>query len=125
MTDSDFPYSRLLAPLESLLAGVKRPGGFCVHGALALPMPMVQVDGIGLLSFPLPPAQIGALIAVAERAPYGRGEQTVVDTAVRRVWQIDAARVRISGKSWTQSLGRILAETGHGLGCEEASIQAE
>lgn len=125
MTDSDFPYSRLLAPLESLLAGVKRPGGFCVHGALALPMPMVQVDGIGLLSFPLPPAQIGALIAVAERAPYGRGEQTVVDTAVRRVWQIDAARVRISGKSWTQSLGRILAETGRGLGCEEASIQAE
>jgi hypothetical protein len=125
MTDDDFPYSRSLAPLESLLAGVKRPGGFCVHGALALPMPMVQVDGVGLLSFPLPQAQIAALIAAAERAPYGRGEQTVVDTSVRRVWQIDAARVRISGKSWTQSLGRILAETGRGLGCEDTAIQAE
>ncbi len=125
MTDSDFPYSRSLAPLESLLAGVKRPGGFCVHGALALPMPMVQVDGVGTLSFPLPPAHIAALIAAAERAPYGRGEQTVVDTSVRRVWQIDAARVRISGKNWTQSLGRILTETGRGLGCEDAAIQAE
>ena len=125
MTDDEFPYSRSLAPLESLLAGVKRPGDFCVHGALALPMPMVQVDGVGLLSFPLPPAQIAALIAAAERAPYGRGEQTVVDTSVRRVWQIDAARVRISGKSWTQSLGRILAETGRGLGCEDTAIQAE
>ncbi len=125
MTDNDFPYSRSLAPLESLLAGVKRPGGFCVHGALALPMPMVQVDGVGTLSFPLPPAQIAALIDAAERAPYGRGEQTVVDTSVRRVWQIDAARVRISGKSWTQSLGRILAETGRGLGCEDAAIHAE
>ncbi|NDH53722.1 MAG: 2OG-Fe(II) oxygenase, partial [Betaproteobacteria bacterium] len=125
MTDNDLPYSRSLAPLESLLAGVKRPGGFCVHGALALPMPMVQVDGVGLLSFPLPQAQIAALIAVAERAPYGRGEQTVVDTSVRQVWQIAAAQVRISGKSWAQSLGRILAETGRGLGCENAAIQAE
>lgn len=125
MTDNDFPYSRSLAPLESLLAGVKRPGGFCVHGALPLPMPMVQVAGVGVLSFPLPQAQIATLIAAAERAPYGRGEQTVVDTSVRRVWQIDAARVRISGKSWTQTLGRILAETGRGLGCEDAAIQAE
>ncbi len=125
MTDNDFPYSRSLAPLESLLAGVKRPGGFCVHGALALPMPMVQVDGVGLLSFPLPQAQIAALIAAAERAPYGRGAQTVVDTSVRRVWQIDAAQVRISGKSWPPSLGRILAETERGLGCENAAIQAE
>lgn len=125
MTDNDMPYSRALAPLESLLAGVNRPGGFCVHGALALPMPMVEVDGIGLLSFPLPQAQIAALVAAAERAPYGRGEQTVVDTSVRRVWQVDAARVRISGKSWAQSLGRILAETGRGLGCENAAIQAE
>ena len=125
MTDDDFPYSHSLAPLESLLAGVKRPGGFCVHGALALPMPMIQVDGVGLLSFPLAQAQIAALTAAAERAPYGRGEQTVLDMSVRRVWQIDAARVRISGKSWAQSLGRILADTGRGLGCEGAAIQAE
>jgi hypothetical protein len=125
MTDDDFPYSRSLAPLESLLAGVKRPGDFCVHGALALPMPMVQVDGVGLLSFPLPQAQMAALIAAAERAPYGRGQQTVLDTSVRQVWQIDAARVRISGKSWAQSLGRVLAETGRGLGCEGQAIRAE
>lgn len=125
MTDRDFAYSRSFAPLESLLAGVKRPGGFCAHGALPLPMPMVQVDGVGALSFPLTPAHIAALIAAAERAPYGRGEQTMVDTSVRQVWQIAAARVRISGKSWRQSLGRILAETGRALGCEDAAIQAE
>ncbi|HSV45349.1 MAG TPA: 2OG-Fe(II) oxygenase [Ramlibacter sp.] len=123
--DDDLLYSRSLAPLESLLAGVKRPGDFCVYGALPLPMPMVQVDGVGLLSFPLPQAQLEALTATAERAPYGRGEQTVADTSVRRVWQIDAARVRISGKSWSQSLGRVLAETGRGLGCEDAAIRAE
>jgi len=47
MTGDDFPYSRSLAPLASLLAGVKRPGDFCVHGALALPMleEVLAVDG--------------------------------------------------------------------------------
>lgn len=86
---------------------------------------MVEVAGIGLLSFPLLPAQIAALIAAAERAPYGRGEQTVLDASVRRVWQMDAARVRIGGKSWPQSLRRVLSEAARGLGCEDAAIRAE
>lgn len=125
MTDNDLPYNCSLDALESVLARVERPGDFCVHGALALPMPMVQVDGVGLLSFPLLQAQIPALIAAAERAPYGRGEQTVLDTSVRRVWQIDAARMRVGGKSWAQSLRRVLSDVAVGLGCEDAAIHAE
>jgi hypothetical protein len=125
MTANYSLYAPSLAPLESLLKSVKRPGDFCAHGALPLPLPMVEVDGVGMLSFPLPSPQIAALIAAAERAPYGRGEETVLDTSVRRVWQIDAARVRISGKSWVPSLGRILAEAGRGLGCEDEAIRAE
>jgi hypothetical protein len=114
-----------LESLESVLTGVRRYGDFCVHGALALPMPIVQVDGVGLLSFPLLDVQAAALIAAAELAPYGRGEQTVLDTSVRRAWQIDAARVHIGGKSWAPSLRRVLAEVARGLGCEDASIRAE
>ncbi len=125
MTESDLPYNRSLADLESLLTRVKRPGDFCMHGALALPMPMVQVDGVGSLSFPLLEAQAAELIAVAERAPYGRGEQTVRDTSVRRVWQIDAARVCLGGKHWAQSLRRVLADAARGLGCEDAAIRAD
>jgi len=125
MIESALPYNRSLADLESLLSRVKRPGDYYMHGALALPMPVVQVDGIGLLSFPLLEAQALALIAAAELAPYGRGEQTVLDTSVRRVWQIDAGRVRLSGKHWAPSLQRVLAEAARGLGCEDAVIQAE
>ncbi len=125
MTESDLFYNRSLADLESLLTRVKRPGDFCMHGALALPMPIVQVDGVGSLSFPLLEAQAAALIAAAELAPYGRGEQPVLDTSVRRVWQIDAARVHLGGKHWAQSLRRILADAAGGLGCEDAAIRAE
>ena len=125
MSDDDLPYNHSLETLESLIAGVQRPGDFCVHGALVLPMPMVEVTGVGSLSFPTPQQQIAALIDAAERAPHGRGEQTVLDTSVRRVWQIDAARLRIGGKHWAPSLQRVLAETARGLGCEDAAIRAE
>lgn len=125
MLASDLPYNRSLADLESLLTCVKRPGDFCMHSALALPMPLVQVDGVGSLSFPLLEAQAAALIAAAELAPFGRGEQTVLDTSVRRVWQIDAQRVHLGGKHWAQSLRLVLADAARGLGCEDATIQAE
>ena len=88
--------------LEHLLRSVDQPGDYCVGGRLYTPMPRVIVDGAGELSFPIPDAQIGALIAAAERAPYGKGTETLVDTAVRDCWQIDAARVR-----WPGTHGRI------------------
>jgi len=39
MTDPDLPYKHSLHDLESLLARVDRPGDFCMHGALGLPLP--------------------------------------------------------------------------------------
>lgn len=85
MSERDLRYNRSLADLASLLSRVTRPGNFCMHGALASPMPEVQVDRIGSLSFPLLETQVAALIAAAELAPYGRGGETLLDTSVRRV----------------------------------------
>ena len=125
MTERDLRYNRSLADLESLLSRVTRPGNFCMHGALALPMPVVEVDRVGSLSFPLLGTQAAALIAAAELAPHGRGEETVLDTTVRRVWQIAAANVRLGGKHWEQTLRQVLADVARGLGCEDAAIRAE
>jgi hypothetical protein len=71
MNDRELPYNRSLAALESVLACVERPGDFCTHGALTLPLPVVRVDGVGTLALPLLEAQAAALIDAAERAPYG------------------------------------------------------
>jgi hypothetical protein len=60
--------------------------------------------------------QAEQLIAVAKRAPFGRGEQTLVDTDVRRTWQIDAGRVRIHGQGWVRSLAGIVERVADGLG---------
>ncbi|MCY4454405.1 MAG: 2OG-Fe(II) oxygenase [Immundisolibacterales bacterium] len=102
--------------LERLLRSIDRPGDFCTHGRLFSPMPRLEVEGAGLLSFPIPEAQVRALIEMAERAPYGKGPDTLVDTSVRDCRQIDSGRVRLSGAAWPDTFAKIMRSVAAGLG---------
>ena len=95
--------------LAELLSTVQRPGDFFASGRLELLTPRLTVDGVGQIALPLLPAQAEQLIALAELAPYGRGAATIVDTSVRRTWQIGPDRVRIDGKHWQATLDRAVA----------------
>ena len=110
--------------LEELLRSIDRPGDFCAHERRFVPMPRLEVDGVGPLSFPVPEAQVRALVEVAERAPYGKGPDTLVDTSVRDCWQIDSTRVRLSGKTWPDTLAKILDAAAAGLGCPSGRLDA-
>ena len=105
--------------LAELLSTVQRPGDFFASGRLELPTPRLTVDGVGQIALPLLPAQAEQLIALAELAPYGRGAATIVDTSVRRTWQIGPDRVRIDGKHWQATLDRAVALAAEGLGIDE------
>lgn len=112
------------APLTQLLDSVERPGDFCTHGRMFLPMPTIEVADLGLLSFPVPASQVRALIDVAERAPYGKGTQTVVDTSVRDCWQLDASRLRVGGHAWPETFATILDAVATGIGCPANALDA-
>ena len=111
--------SSIPADLAALLCTVIRPGDFFVSGTIEMLAPRLEVEGVGPVALPLLPVQAEQLVAVAERAPYGRGEETLVDTDVRRTWQIAADRVRLGGKHWPQTLETILARVAEGLGVAE------
>lgn len=108
--------SSFATELAQLLKGVQRPGDFFAIGTCEIFAPGLEVEGIGPIALPLLPTQAEQLIAVAKRAPFGRGEQTLVDTDVRRTWQIDAGRVRIHGQGWARSLAGIVERVAGGLG---------
>jgi hypothetical protein len=118
-------YNGKLKPLVDLLSDVRRPGDFYVRGSLVAPMPRLDVVGVGTISFPVPEFQAREIIRQSERAPYGRGEQTVVDTTVRKVWQIAPQKMRLSGTAWVETFKTILAQVVKGLGCQNANISAE
>ena len=107
---------QLTDQLATLLSTVRTPGDFCTAGVRAMPLPGLVVDGVGPIALPLLQVQADQLIAIAERAPYGRGEATLVDTEVRRTWQIAPERVRIEGRHWAQGLDAITLQVRTGLG---------
>ncbi|MGF9761792.1 2OG-Fe(II) oxygenase [Microvirga sp. 0TCS3.31] len=116
--------SSLTSELAAVLTTVRRPGDFFASGTIEFLAPQLEVEGVGQIALPLLPTQAKQLVIAAERAPYGRGEQTLVDTAVRRTWQIGPDQVRIQGRGWARTLSAILARVCDGLGLTEP-VQAE
>ena len=114
--------STLTDQLAALLSTVRTPGDFCTAGTRAMPLPGLVVEGVGPIALPLLQVQADQLIAIAERAPYGRGEETLVDTEVRRTWQIAPERVRIDGRHWAQGLEAIALQVCTGLGVTGAVV---
>jgi len=96
-----------------------------VNGEVEIPMPKVEVEGVGVLSFPVPDAQIQQLIQQSVRAPYGRGEETILDESVRKVWQLPPEKVCVGGKSWSANFDGLLVQVIAGLGCEGTNVRAE
>src|SRR5216684_581476 len=105
--------------LLNSLRSIERPGDFCVGGIREIVMPTIDIDGVGRIDFPILPVQAERLAAIAEAAPYGRGEKTVVDREVRRTWQVDSAKVRIGGRHWDKTLASLVADIALGLGVSE------
>lgn len=118
-------YNEDLKLLEKLLSNVRRPGSFSISGSKELPMPKIEIEDVGVLSFPVPVEQIKKIIQQAVRAPHGRGSETILDTSIRKVWQLPPEKVKISGRSWKPNFETILDQIKSGLGCQEISIKAE
>lgn len=106
------------AQLASLLSTVQRPGDFFAAGTAELLAPSLAVEGVGPVALPLLPVQAEQIIAVATAAPFGRGEQTLVDPDVRRCWQIGPDQVRLGGRHWHRTLDGIVAQAAEGLGVD-------
>ena len=111
--------SAITTDLAEALSTVRRPGDFFTFGTAEILAPRLEVDGVGVIALPLLPVQATELVAVAERAPYGRGADTLIDTDVRRTWQISARRVHIGGKHWAATLAAVLTRVAEGLGVSE------
>ena len=114
----------IAADLAHLLAKVNRPGDYVTSGTIELLAPSLHVEGVGPIALPLLQIQAEQLIAFAEAAPYGRGQETLTDPSVRRTWQIAPDRVRIGGRRWPRTLDAIVARAAEGLGVDEP-IDAE
>jgi hypothetical protein len=119
-------YAKGFEGLVEALKTLERPGDFQVSGKHESPVPLLSVEGVGQLSFPVPASQARDLIAAAaERAPYGRGDQTLVDESVRKVWQIAPEKISLEGKGWASRFEELVVRVAEGLGLPPKEVSAE
>ena len=110
------------------LKSVKRPGIYAAGGKAAMPLPAISLAGEPdtILGLPLCEAQAKHLIELASRAPYGKGEKTIVDTSVHCTWQLDPGQFSINNPRWEKSLQVLLDQVKLELGCNtEMSVAGE
>ncbi len=112
---------------ERLLQVVKkidRPGSFCVSGGGPAPLPGPEVAELGLVGLPLTDAQAKELKKRCRQAPYGKGEETVVDTSVRQVWQLAPDRFSLTNPEWESFLAASVQTVQQQLGLEDQKLQS-
>ncbi len=103
------------------LKSVKRPGYFACAGPAQLPLPALKVDGVdGFVGLPVSDAQAKAIVAKFAQAPYGRDEETIIDTSVRNTWQLDPTKFSITNPEWDSRLKDLAAVVKTELGCDES-----
>jgi hypothetical protein len=111
---------QLLEALEK----IDRPGTFCTSGRLPPTLPGLEVTGVGPVALPLEKRQAVALKERAHQAPYGKGTETIVDTDVRRVWEIDADQVTLANPEWDDVVAQAVRAAQADLGLEIQPLQA-
>jgi hypothetical protein len=65
------------------------------------------VDGVGAISLPLGESHARHIVSKARQAPYGKGSDTIVDTAVRNTRELDPTQFTIAWSGWPSYLEKI------------------
>ncbi len=114
----------VLEEIDMVMQQIDRPGSFCVSGSDPAVMPGLEVDGLGSIGFPLTASQAKELKKQCEQAPYGKGEETIVDTKVRRVWRLSPDRFELTNPDWQSFLDRTVKKVQRELGLENQQLES-
>jgi hypothetical protein len=110
--------------LSQVLRQIDRPGSFCVSGSVPAVLPGLEVEGLGPIALPLTAQQAKGLKKHCEPAPYGKGEQTLVDTNVRRVWHLKPERFALTNPDWQPFLQQTVKKIQEELGLEKQKLES-
>jgi hypothetical protein len=59
-----------------------------------------------------------AIVAASHEAPFGKGEETLVDTSVRGAWEISPGDFEMRNPAWQPFLQGVVTKVSAGLGVD-------
>lgn len=90
------------------------------------PSPGLALTPIGAVGLPLNAREADLIVSCARAAPFGKGVDTVVDTEVRRTWQVDKDSVEFQNPEWKRYMrSKVLPEVCKGLAQDPTKVQAK
>lgn len=102
--------------LLDILQSIEKPGSFCSSQEISPCFLELDVKNIGTIGLPLSQQQAKEIIAECHQAPYGKGTETIVDTSVRKVWELNPEQFEIKNPQWQKILTDICGEIQTDLG---------
>lgn len=109
----------MLDQIATILAAIERPGTFAAKRSCPADGLRIEVKGVGPVRLPVSARTAARLRSVAQRAPFGLRNRTLIDERVRNTWKIPRHRIRIDGRRWNGVLRPILEKLRAELGLPE------
>lgn len=109
--------------LAAAIGQAARSAKFVVSGPLTVANPGLEVEGVGRVSVPLKRGIAKSLTAACRIAPYGKGTETLVDTQVRKTFELDPQKFRL-GDEWNSAIANATRTVADSLGLPANRLEA-
>ncbi|KAJ4997924.1 hypothetical protein K4K48_006167 [Colletotrichum sp. SAR 10_66] len=85
--------------------------------------PGLKIEGHPAFPLPLTPSDAEVIKAACREAPFGKGEDTVVDTSVRKTWELNHTQFQLINPEWAGFLQKVYLTAAGGLGLTDVSVK--
>jgi hypothetical protein len=111
----------LKADLDNCLSGLKGDGSFALFERLENALnPGIYLKDGGLIGLPLNDHDAELITKASHAAPFGKGEETIVDTTVRKTWELSPRDFELKNPAWEPFVKSIVVKVSSGLGVDAA-----
>ncbi|KAJ9616980.1 hypothetical protein H2200_000701 [Cladophialophora chaetospira] len=77
--------------------------------------PGLCLNDHGAIDLPLSKSAAESIISKSKQSPFGKGSETLVDTAIRKSWELDQSQFELCNPKWTLTLNKITNDVYEGL----------
>jgi len=113
---------KLTQSLLNTISNIKGYGSFYSSGKHDYIIPRLKIGSEIEVSLPLQKDTAKKLINYAVQAPYGKGNETLVDTKVRKTWEIDGSNIVIENPAWNKLLAKIVNKVKEDFSLREMDV---
>ncbi|KAM5475397.1 hypothetical protein MauCBS54593_001085 [Microsporum audouinii] len=115
--------------IDKALRSIDTNGDFAYFHSINRSLnPSLHINGLGrVVDLPLSPEDAKAVVDLCHRSPFGKGAETLVDTSVRKCWELNVADFDLKAPGWGNYMKKVIADVSKGLGIahQADSIRAD